>query len=47
MPSKVWDEITNPSQNFNDAAVEVLDWNAHSIPHFIMGIITDSYYDIS
>ena len=26
MPSKVWDEIIYPFSNFNDVAVEVLEW---------------------
>ena len=40
MPSKVWDEITNPSLNFNDATAEVKEWTSNLIPHFIMDIIT-------
>ena len=40
MPSKVWDEIINPFQNFNGCIVEVWEWISNFIPHFIMDEIT-------
>ena len=33
IPSKVWDEITCPSPNFNGSTVEVSEWISNSIPH--------------
>ena len=39
MPSKVWDEITYPFQNFNGEAVEVWVWNKNIIAHYIMDVI--------
>ena len=39
-PRKVWDEFIYPFQNFNDAAVEDLEWISNFIPHFIMDAIT-------
>ena len=39
MPSKVWDEITYPFQNYNGATVKVWEWKCHFIPHFIMDVI--------
>ena len=41
-PSKVWDEITYPFQNFNGCAVEFWEWISNFIPHMIMNVITSS-----
>ena len=38
MPNNVWDAVTYPFPNFNDAAVEVWEWIF--IPYFIMDVIT-------
>ena len=40
MPSKIWDEIYYPFQNFNDATGDVWEWTRNFIPHFIMNMIT-------
>ena len=40
MPSKVWDEITDPFPNFNGTIVEVWEWVSNFIPHIIMEVIT-------
>ena len=40
MPSKVWDEITNPFLNFNGATVEVKEWISKFIVHFIIDVIS-------
>ena len=32
MHSQVWDKITNPFPNFNEAIVEVWDWISNFIP---------------
>ena len=40
MPSKVWDEITYPSLNFNGATVEVYEWISNFMPQFIVDVIT-------
>ena len=45
MPSKVWDKITYPFPNFNDATVEVSEWISNFIPHFVMGVITYPCWD--
>ena len=37
----VWDEITYPFPNFNDATVEVWEWISYFIPHFIERVITN------
>ena len=37
--SKMWDEITCPFPNFNDATVDVLECISNFIPHFIMAVI--------
>ena len=42
---KMWDEFTYPFQNLNSATVEVWEWISNFIPHFIMDIITYSYWD--
>ena len=39
----VWDEITDPSPNFNGATVEVWEWISNFIPHFTGYVITYSY----
>ena len=39
-PSWMWDEITNPFQNFNGATVEVWRWIIDVIPHFSVHVIT-------
>ena len=31
MPGKVWDKITYPFPNFNDATAKVCDWVSHFI----------------
>ena len=43
MPSKVWDGITYPFQDFNGATVEVWEWISTFIPHFVMDVITYPY----
>ena len=40
MSSKVWDEITNPSLNFNGTTVEVYECKSNNIPQFIIDVIT-------
>ena len=40
MPSKVWDEVTYPFQNFNGCTVEVWEWISNFIPLIIMNVIT-------
>ena len=42
---KVWDEITYPFPNFNDATVEVWEWISNFFSHFIMFIITYPCWD--
>ena len=39
-PSKVWDEITNPFQNFNGSTFEAWERISNFNPHFIMEVIT-------
>ena len=34
MPSKVWDEITDPFSNFNGCTVEVWEWLSNFIQHY-------------
>ena len=41
----VWDEITYPSPNFNDAAVEVWKWIVNFIPRFAGHGITYPCWD--
>ena len=41
MPSKMWDEITNPFPNFKGSTEEVWDWMSN-LSHFVTGIITQS-----
>ena len=36
IPSKVWDEITDPFQNFSGATVELWEWINNFIPPFII-----------
>ena len=40
MLSKVWDEITYLSPNFNGATIGVWEWISNFIAHFIMDVIT-------
>ena len=35
MPGRMWDTITKPFPNFNNATVEVLEWISDFIPHFL------------
>ena len=44
MPSKVWDEITQPFPNFN-SATEVWEWINTFNSHFIMQVITCPCWD--
>ena len=44
IPSKVWNEITCPFQNFNSGAWE---WICHFIPHFTEHVITYPWYGLS
>ena len=37
---KVWDEMTYPFVNFNDEAVEILEWISNFIPYFTGHVIT-------
>ena len=39
MLKKVWDEITYPFPNFNDATVDVWKWISKFIQHFIIDVI--------
>ena len=45
MPSKVWDQIADPFQNFNGYTVEVWEWISNFITHFMMDVITYQYWD--
>ena len=45
MPTKVWNKITYPFQDFNDATVEVWKWIRNFIPHLIMDVITYPCWD--
>ena len=45
MPRKVWNEITNPSLNFNGCTVEVYEWIGNFISHIIMGVIIYPCWD--
>ena len=45
--SKVWDEFTDPSQNFNNATSEVWEWISNFIPHFKMDVITYPCWHLS
>ena len=45
MPSEVWDEITYPFPNFDDATVEVWQWINDFVPHFMMDVITYPCWD--
>ena len=45
MPSKVWNEITNPFPNYNGATVEVWEWIGNFIPHFLF-IYAGTFKDI-
>ena len=45
MPSKVWNEITNPFPNFNDYPVEIWKWISNSNPHFLMDNISYPWED--
>ena len=44
MPSKVWDVITYPFQNFNGCTVEVWGWLSNFISHFVIDAITYPYW---
>ena len=44
IPSKVWNEITCPFQNFKSGAWE---WICHFIPHFTKHVITYPWYELS
>ena len=43
--SKMWDEITHPFQNVNDAAIDVWEWIDNFIPHFTWRVITYPYWE--
>ena len=47
MPSKVWDEITDPFPNFNGCTIEVWEWISNFIPHIMMDVITYPPVNIS
>ena len=40
MHYKVWDEITDPFPNFNNATVKVWEWVSNFIPNLTMHMIT-------
>ena len=40
MPSKVWDETTDPFLKFNGCTVEVWAWESNFLLHFIISVIT-------
>ena len=44
---KVWNEITNPSPNFNSATVEVWEWVSNFISHFTGYVITYLWWNLS
>ena len=46
MPSKRWDEVTNPLPNINGGIVEVWEWLSNFILHFMMDVITNPYFMI-
>ena len=43
--SKLWDEITYPSPNFNYATVEIWECINNFIPHFIRGVLTYPWWN--
>ena len=45
MPSKIWDEVTNPFPNFNGFTVDVCERRNYFILQFIMDVITHSCSD--
>ena len=47
MTGKVWDEISDPFPNINDATFEVWEWMNYFIPHLMMDIITYPCWDWS
>ena len=40
MPGNMWDKITYPFPNFNNATVEVWEWIRNCMSQFIMNVIT-------
>ena len=42
---KVWDKLTYPFTNFNNAAVEVWEWISNFIPHFTWHVISYPCWD--
>ena len=47
IPSKMWDEIRYPFQNFNGCTVEVWKWISNFTPPFIMDVITSIHVGIN
>ena len=45
MHRRVWNEMTDPFPNINDAIVEVCERISNFIPHFIVGVFTYPYQD--
>ena len=43
----VWDEITYPFLNFNDATVQVKEWIGNFIPLFTVYVVTYPCWDLS
>ena len=39
MHDKVFDEITYPFPNFNNATIEVYEWISYFISHFMINVI--------
>ena len=44
---KVWDEITYPFPNFNNATIEIREWTSNAIPHLTGHVITYPWLDWS
>ena len=47
MSSQLCGEISYPFLNFNGCTVEVQEWVSNFTPHFMMDVITYSYWDWS
>ena len=47
MSNAMWDAIIHPFPNFNGATVKIWEWISNFIPHFIIDLITDLFWDWS
>ena len=43
--NKVWDENPYPFPNFNGRTGEIWEWINNFIPHFIMDVIPNPYWE--